>query len=1212
MNCREHYRREIIKRIAKVAGFNPANVPNIGYVEPDYYQRTTASYTKDHPNKVYFRVNKNNPQLDTKGKVDNWAQYVVNKINEEFLSDKFGTVAYIDKHSSTYYTDVRWSIPEELIEEYMRINGDEITDVDYSPATLPKVNRFQNEIDKITDRISTLKRNLNANKSDRTKFAELTAKIKGLEERKAELEAEDKLANVVALGNTDMDDVEKLLNKEEVSTSDLFYVNKILHQWENSVDTIFDANDLERVDGQYSLNVQAVSNIELRATELRKKYTDVFNNTVMNIFLKQGLTPTQEQIFGAKKEIDILQANLRDISMTNDIIFQVTSKIIKEANFKTEEEVIKTVKEVDALMDAVKKTVQYKQKGFDIFSQEDKDGKKTGMMTSRFSDAFYKESNFRRNKAKETGNWEDFFKWKKENNILFDLRKLFYNEYKELDGSKEFTEEDITAHINDLKLQLGEKGYQEYYDRLQAKFDLYKKDLEAQKEYVSSLDADQSAKDAMMEEWLLTNSPFVYAERVYEGKKIKIGEKFINPKGYKYTSEVPRRFTPDGQKTNWYDAKFDVIQNNPALYDYYRYTIDKFNELRDYLPDSAVEDLQYNYIPEIRKSIVELFSDRGIKGGLDGWYDKVISELTTSAPSGISYEERDPVTGELIKTLPISMVGKNLSADEKSYDLAKITKAFSIMALSFKHKSEIEDSIRLLEQVVNNSKEAVLNPDGTPRKNMRDKPIEVKGQLKYYKSQYKYAVEALLYNQRRVEEGVSKTKKLLNTEEKAAKVELEKQLAETTDEETKKEIQAKIDALGSNVVASNVWNKVIQFAQLKGMGWNLFAPVNNTVVGFIGNLIHASGNEDFSTNDFLKSYRLMLNSIGKSASLDTIATKTAKKINNLMVNFNVVGEVDQAGYNSTAFESGTAKGLQKLSPYELTKRAEYLNQGATFLAMMMNKKIEDLQGNKKRSMFEAYDENGEWKNDEFPPISDKEKSDFKIKLEQVKKIVHGNYDPNSPTAIKKNVLGRAVTMFRNWVAEGFAARFEGEKEDILLGRTRKGRFITLKEQGLVQGPMLLLSQMANFLTFGGAFKTSLDSLSEVDKANMRKNAMEMLIYLHLYMLTLVLKSLDSDDDDEKKALNYLININLRTQNDMAFFTSPLAFEKITQSSIPAMSIVTDAAKLVQATQKTIAGDPYYKTGIHKGDLRIRVAAEKNIPFLTQIERLYQGTSKAME
>jgi len=197
MDCKEHYRREIIKRIAKVVGFNPTDVPNIGYVEPEYNQRSTAIYKKGSPNKVFLMVNPNNKKLDNKYKTNNWGQSLVDQLNDDFLSDRFGTTVYIDKNISTYYTEIRWNISEDLIKEYMRINGDEITDVDYSPATLPKVNRFQNEINKITDRISTLKRNLNANKSDRTKFAEISAKIKTLEEREAELIAEDKLANVV-------------------------------------------------------------------------------------------------------------------------------------------------------------------------------------------------------------------------------------------------------------------------------------------------------------------------------------------------------------------------------------------------------------------------------------------------------------------------------------------------------------------------------------------------------------------------------------------------------------------------------------------------------------------------------------------------------------------------------------------------------------------------------------------------------------------------------------------------------------------------------------------------------------------------------------------------------------------------------------------------------------------------------------------------------
>ena len=39
------------------------------------------------------------------------------------------------------------------------------------------------------------------------------------------------------------------------------------------------------------------------------------------------------------------------------------------------------------------------------------------------------------------------------------------------------------------------------------------------------------------------------------------------------------------------------------------------------------------------------------------------------------------------------------------------------------------------------------------------------------------------------------------------------------------------------------------------------------------------------------------------------------------------------------------------------------------------------------------------------------------------KVNHGNYDPNSAMLIKKTVWGRAATIFRTWMFEGFNTRF---------------------------------------------------------------------------------------------------------------------------------------------------------------------------------------------
>ncbi len=1145
-------------------------------------------------------------RLYTREETYMWAKQLQKTINKRYKANIYGSLLNIDSTPANG-TKITITIPSKLVDYYVNSSSQ-------SPV-VKKIGKYQGEIDRLTDRVNSLKRALAASdKNDRGRIADLQAKIDMLSDRIEQLTNEDSLADVIAYGNADMAEVTNLLNKDKVTIGELLYSNKLIHQWETALGNLFNKIDLNKHGGQYSPNVQAVQNIITTAQDLRLTYTDVFNNAVKELFKRQGVDATDEQIFGAKKEISALSANLMDISRTDDIIFQITSKMIKDAAFDTEREVLGVIKKVDDLHDVLKKNALFKQKGFDLFTQE-VDGKKTGMLVSRFSQSFYDTAKQLRSLAKKTKDkaaWDNYYAWKKDNMILFDLRKLFNETYNELDGSTKYNKVEIEQHIADLKKQLGEEGYKEYHSRLQEKMELYKADLEANTERINSLEADEVEKTSMLREWVLSNSPFVYADQVYDGKSNKLGDKFIQSKGYKYTYEVPRKYTNDLKKTQWYDPKFEVIEEHKALNDFYKYTVDKYNELYNYLPDYAIEDLQYNYLPEIRKNIAELFSDQGMTKGLHGWYDKMIAEMTTDEMSDVSHAERDPITGKIKSTLPITMVGNKLSAEEKSYDMVKITKAFALMAISYKHKAKIEDPIRILEQVVNNAKEMQTNAAGNQLSDALGRPIATKEGLKNYKAQFEYAIESMVYNKRRVEEGVSKTK-LLSTEEKATKASLEEALKNPDlSEDQKREIQMEIDKLGSNIVASKFWDKVLSFAQLKGMGWNLFAPANNTAFAYVSNIVHAAGGEDFDIAECHKAYGIMLNSIGKSSTLDMVNSPTAKKINSMMENWNVVGEIDQAGYKSTAFESSAAKGLQKLAPYELTRRAEYLNQGATFVAMMLHDKVKDVNG-KERSLWEAYDIEGKWKTKEFgPEISLEEQKKFKNRLEQVKKSIHGNYDPNSAVKIKKTTLGRAVMMFRSWVAEGFANRFEAEKDDLLLGRKRKGRLITLKEQGLIKGPLQILSQMANFLTFGGAFKTSLDNLSPIDKANMRKNSAEIMLYLSIYTLVLILKSIDSDDDDEKKALNAMINTAFRVQNDMAFFTSPVAFEKITQSSIPAMTIVTDAYKLVTAMEKTIAGDPYYRNGNHRGDLRIRVAAEKNFPGLVQFERTYQGISKVNE
>jgi len=523
------------------------------------------------------------------------------------------------------------------------------------------------------------------------------------------------------------------------------------------------------------------------------------------MFKEQGIDATQEQIKAAKKEISAVSAQMMDISRSGDILLNATAKIIKRAAFDTEQELITTFEEIDTLAEKAMKSPLYKKYGFKILAQEDKGGK-TGNLISRFSQSFYDTATKLRKDAREANDksgWNKYFNWKKQNSIVFDLRKLFYEEYQAIDGKNKYSQEAITDHINDLKTQLGDKGYQRYLDKVKNDLNRYKEDLEWEKQRVEALEADDSEKASILDEWIKTWSPFVYAETVYEGTKNKVGTEFIVPKGWRYTSEVPRKYDSGLKKTGWYDEKFEQVENDTDLYNFYNYVIDKNNELYDYMPEYVVDELQHNYLPEIHKNIIEQFSDKGMTKGLVGWYDKVINQLTTDDISTKSYAERDPRTGEIIRSLPITMLGGNMKAEDKSYDILKVAKAFATMGIAYKHKSKVEDSIRLAEQVMNQSLERQENAKGEHLVDAQGRPISTSNGLKNLKKQFDYAVEAGFYGHRKDQEGISKKTKLLTSEELSTKKELTKELKEAK-EEDKPLIQAKIDALGAHVVGSSV------------------------------------------------------------------------------------------------------------------------------------------------------------------------------------------------------------------------------------------------------------------------------------------------------------------------------------------------------------------------------------------------------------------------
>ena len=61
--------------------------------------------------------------------------------------------------------------------------------------------------------------------------------------------------------------------------------------------------------------------------------------------------------------------------------------------------------------------------------------------------------------------------------------------------------------------------------------------------------------------------------------------------------------------------------------------------------------------------------------------------------------------------------------------------------------------------------------------------------------------------------------------------------------------------------------RLVEYTQLKGLGWNLMSGVNNLSFGTIANYVHAAGKEDYTARQLIQGYQLCFSKMGKVAAL---------------------------------------------------------------------------------------------------------------------------------------------------------------------------------------------------------------------------------------------------------------------------------------------------------------------------------------------------------
>jgi hypothetical protein len=1031
-------------------------------------------------------------------------------------------------------------------------------------------------------------------------------------------------SDIMNIASSDLEEINTLLDKDMLSPQDLVIIKNKLEFWlsDRFTDAFFTSADKINESPNYKVFLAKKAEFDRNRT----KYEDLasaYMNSVIKDVTNNNYTEAELKIMKKQLlEINIGQGQMRDLGTDSNIFIQVIDTKMKEASELARQEVIafqrKLTEETEALIKKVGNNNP--KKLYELFLQLDSKGNWSGNIVNRFSQNF-----FDTRRAVNVTDWSDtnqvksMYKWLKENTITFDPRKLFYEDYLEMEEGNLpalFDESDREAHIQELKRHLGERGFASYFEKQKRVFEDFKERYNELKNTTQGTEEEvKEALDAWKKEW----SPFFYLDKT-TGANVSAG-KFL---GYNYIVSVPRRFKNDGELTGWYDKNFDKIEADPAYLKYYEFLTDSLQKFKAYYPSD--NELQANYLPELRETQIlkQFFTNPlALKSNLYDFFIDQTAEneifqnqtdsmgnlirvlpahMMSNAMSKLSAAEKRILVDEAVKKIPdttsvefkallqqmqYDAIQKKLK--EKSFDLFKVLSAHAVTAETFKHKTRTEDFLRIAKDFVYNAERINVTANGQTSSSIMGFNTQKDG-LRNLINALDYAYDSWYGLDKNKKPGKLVAKDLESKEKiEAYELDLKELEAQDQNDETVKKIEAikeNIRSLQKIFVTSNAADSVLKYLHIKSMGWNPFSAVTNLGFGFISNYTHAAGEQDFNSEELNKAYAYLLNNVFRSTKL--VNMKTAVKISQLMMEYGVVGDIRE-GTGSHAIK-GIKEKFKVLLPYEMTSRAEFINQGSTFVAMMLNTKIDNLN-NESKNLFEAYtldaDNNLVWNEAEFGPQEawqslGKSKTAFKLKVEAVKKIIHGNYDPNSPVAIKKTALGRALMMFRNWVAEGFANRFESEYENIKLGRQVKGRYTSFysaktKEGdpvGIGRSISLTVQEMARILTKGLYNSKGVNVLTDVDKANLKKNAMELNIYLSLMVLGMMLKHMNDGDDDDESALflTFMINNFNRLQTDITFYTSPLSFEKLQRNSIPAFGFITDVVRLNTAAYRYISGN----------------------------------------
>lgn len=1070
--------------------------------------------------------------------------------------------------------------------------------------------------------------------------------IRSMSDNIKTLTKKNDVAYVIAQGVTDMDVITSLLAGPTVSLTELQLADDLAKTWDkvfsilgiDSIDDIIDAGQKKQVQDILDKVDRATRSI---STLTRKQLVDKINEVA-----PEGRKITEKEIL-AMKDVSWLKSVSRDISTVDNKLIGYLAVLLNNVNLRIEKEHQRNYKTIEDEFAKISDNPEIKQNGFDIFikEQENQIGDKTLGLIGRYSQEYYDASrqrykNLRANleKAKDDPDqvkaiWKDHNDWLAENTMLFNVAPFIDTKaYTDADRMKvidKFAAEGFTKEeINDLIVE-AKKQYKRFEsDAKQQEIILDAQILHGTIVLEEGVDQDQYIQEQVAE-WRRINDPVAYNEFV-TGDRPGINQAF---KGSKYSIKAPRKIIA-GVDSKYYDANFAKIAADPALYNFYLFFRDFIKEQLSYLPEEEIDSLQSNFLPIITDRVAKEYGLTGLKESMNGIGDWFLKQMTV-----IDYESRgkkDPVTGKERFGFKPRFLEGNQDISERSKDLVLMAKLFSDMALIYKHKIQVQDTVDSINDTVQQLSTSStldkfgneINKDEAPKnlQNMTKSAIlgnfyqVAPDQQGLGKKRFYTASELLTGGLVKSEKG--KQAKVIEEQIQTLTEELENPLLNDKERSAKEEKLYKLkrsfyELGGRSFGLTTLVDALNRLTREKGIALNPFSAARNLLIGGINNQIHAVGGEDFTRADLRKANSIIKASAARYVTWGAANSVDAQKILKILLDTKTIdGEDGIFGQSIKGIDKTTV--IQKIknhipSPFSLMRSTDYMFKSQTAISMLVSTKVKTEQG--EFNLYEVLDENLNYNEEKYGKWSTENNNgkDFEdfydntiSKVGQVAKKLHGFFGGGQTLLGKDTAWGRMLFVFRSWLPETVATRFEEKRWDPILERNTEGYYRTFFSQFANEEGLRIKDAVKDI--WSAISKGEVENMPKEQVANIRKMIAELSAIMILAMTYLILKS-GADDDDDNKTARLLLNQFSLLNRDLTYYINPYSAGELTKNAVPMVTTLTQTADALTAMG-------YYFAGVEKDDTgelqydgeRTLLKISKSLPYVNNVNRViyYSG------